>query len=539
MKYTIEEQLSISVPLQKLVFKGRVLKDDLTLDDYQIENGDYVFMVKGVVPTSRTSFTTSVKKPESRSNEIGNESLESNQSLNVSYSNSDSGNIAEMLQMQQHLIQNPALMQQIINTPMVESLLSDPDMIRHLMTNNPQMQALIKHNPMIGEALNDPAALLRSIKSFSNTTFTSENVNPSTDVPSGDGASTETASTLHSNENHAPQISTVEDSAQINKKDDTDEPINYIDIQIQADDRADFLLESLLQGNKQQSEILQEVVNYYPMLKNIMNCPILKDMCLKAIAKLQRTWGKKNKKSSSDCRILQSMLNFSCPFSGGESKKGSPTEDLCALLSKLSVSLACHSSNPPSSSAPSSSSSASATSSSYSTSSSSFTARTATKRQASPLQWDANKPPSSSAQQQLLAMGFCDPIANQQALDAAGGNINDAVPLLLEQQLLGVGLGMPLGEPHSNPQKLHQTSCSTFEPLHWMDFGAWFGVGSGKSSPIAVAVAVNDSKNTIRKDDDVSNSNTGVEVNDVESPGIAPQSTERAAEKSVKRFRTD
>lgn len=210
-------------------------------------------MVKGVASTSRAA----IKKPDNEA--IAIENISSNQ---------DSGNITELLQMQQHLIQNPLLMQRIISTPMVESLLKDPDMIRQLLTNNPQMQALIKQNPVIGDALNDPEALLRSIRNFSHTSFASEQepvpiskISPTLVLTS---TSTDASSALD-----PPQNSKVDSSIPISEQQNDGHLQECPDIYIHADDRADILLESLLQGDKQQSEILQEVVLIFVVLNTL------------------------------------------------------------------------------------------------------------------------------------------------------------------------------------------------------------------------------------------------------------------------------
>jgi ubiquilin len=46
-KQKIFEKLPIEPPLQRLIYKGRVLKDDCTLMFYQIEEGQTVHLVKG------------------------------------------------------------------------------------------------------------------------------------------------------------------------------------------------------------------------------------------------------------------------------------------------------------------------------------------------------------------------------------------------------------------------------------------------------------------------------------------------------------
>ncbi|KAJ1415735.1 ubiquitin-related domain-containing protein, partial [Ochromonadaceae sp. CCMP2298] len=50
LKEKIAESLTVAAAQQRLIYKGRVLKDDLTLEHYQIQNEHTVHMVKGAAP---------------------------------------------------------------------------------------------------------------------------------------------------------------------------------------------------------------------------------------------------------------------------------------------------------------------------------------------------------------------------------------------------------------------------------------------------------------------------------------------------------
>lgn len=148
LKEKISERLSVSPSLQRLIFKGRVLKDDLTLEHYEIENGSIVHLVKGFPkPTASapaSSPTTTIAAP----------------SPAPAPQPSSFGGVPSlpgMGGMQDEFLRNPALMEQMMSSPMMDSLMSNPEMLRSIMSSNPQIQALMDSNPQIRQILNDPS----------------------------------------------------------------------------------------------------------------------------------------------------------------------------------------------------------------------------------------------------------------------------------------------------------------------------------------------------------------------------------------------
>eukprot|EP01038_Epipyxis_sp_PR26KG_P007254 gene7254-9890_t len=171
LKEAIALTLSVPATQQRLIFKGRVLKDELTMDHYGIENENTVHMVKG-------SASGSSSTPSSGSNSTTTQPTFSAPPPNRNPSaippspfglfGDMGGGMPDVSRMQDQLMRNPEMMQQIMNSPMMENLLNNPDLMRNMMLNNPQMQSMLDSNPQIRHILNDPAVLRQSMEMMRN-----------------------------------------------------------------------------------------------------------------------------------------------------------------------------------------------------------------------------------------------------------------------------------------------------------------------------------------------------------------------------------
>ena len=163
LKNKIAESMNISNQM-RLIHRGRVLKDEFTLEHYEIVDGQTVHMVKGSNPSSApSSSATNVSSnntniPPATSVPTNTNNLSTNPLMNP-MSNPMMGMGGNFAQMQQQMMQNPAMMEQMMNNPMVESLLNNPDVLRNMIQSNPQMQQLFDANPQMRHIMNDPAVL--------------------------------------------------------------------------------------------------------------------------------------------------------------------------------------------------------------------------------------------------------------------------------------------------------------------------------------------------------------------------------------------
>jgi ubiquilin len=162
LKEKISQELSVAASLQRLIFRGRVLKDENTLDFYQISDGQTVHLVKSNPnvnnnATAASAATTATTTPLTQAN---NNPYAAGANANPFMGLGGFpglGGAPDMARMQEQLMRNPEMMQQIMNSPMMENMMNNPEMMRNMMLNNPQMQAMLDSNPQVRHILNDPA----------------------------------------------------------------------------------------------------------------------------------------------------------------------------------------------------------------------------------------------------------------------------------------------------------------------------------------------------------------------------------------------
>ena len=182
MKQLISDSLNVPASQQRLIYKGRVMKDELTVEFYQIQDGHTVHMVKGAAPVastpaaaapaaSTTSAPTSAPAPfATNPNPAGGRPFGASPYGASPFGASPFGaspfggmnptganGMPDINRMQEQLMRNPEMMQQILNSPMMDNLMNNPEMMRNMMVNNPQMQAMLDRNPQVRHMLNDPA----------------------------------------------------------------------------------------------------------------------------------------------------------------------------------------------------------------------------------------------------------------------------------------------------------------------------------------------------------------------------------------------
>lgn len=67
-KNKISSNVNVPSTQQRLIHKGKVLKDDLTLESYEIHDGDTIHLVKGVTPSSTNQSTGTSRSTTTSSN---------------------------------------------------------------------------------------------------------------------------------------------------------------------------------------------------------------------------------------------------------------------------------------------------------------------------------------------------------------------------------------------------------------------------------------------------------------------------------------
>ncbi|XP_022748549.1 ubiquitin domain-containing protein DSK2b-like [Durio zibethinus] len=182
-KAVLAQNCDIPADQQRLIYKGRILKDDQTLQSYGLQADHTVHMVRGFSPSSSTPPPVATTNVETPSNTPGvTRGVGSNEGAGLGASlfpglNPLGGSgglglfgseLPEFEQVQQQLTQNPNMMREIMNTPAFQSLMNNPELMRGLIMSNPQMREIIDRNPELAHVLNDPSILRQTLEAARN-----------------------------------------------------------------------------------------------------------------------------------------------------------------------------------------------------------------------------------------------------------------------------------------------------------------------------------------------------------------------------------
>ncbi|XP_044256426.1 ubiquilin-1 [Tribolium madens] len=145
-----------------LIFAGKIMKDNDTLQQHNIKDGLTIHLVIRAVPRATESGPSrppaDVSATPFNLGPLGG--LAGLDSLGVG-----SGNFMEIQsRMQTELLNNPDMLRQLLDNPFVQRIMNDPENMRALITRNPQMQELMERNPEINHMLNNPELLRQTME---------------------------------------------------------------------------------------------------------------------------------------------------------------------------------------------------------------------------------------------------------------------------------------------------------------------------------------------------------------------------------------
>ncbi|KAF6157802.1 hypothetical protein GIB67_038270 [Kingdonia uniflora] len=180
-KAVLAENCEVPAEQQRLIYKGRILKDDQTLESYGLQEDHTVHMVRGLPSSSANpasapnlggTNTTPAATRTVGSDEAFGGSLFPGLGVNGLGSGGASGilgaGLPEFEHVQQQLTQNPNMMRDIMNMPVIQNLMNNPDIMRNLIMSNPQMREIIDRNPELAHILNDPSTLRQTLEAARN-----------------------------------------------------------------------------------------------------------------------------------------------------------------------------------------------------------------------------------------------------------------------------------------------------------------------------------------------------------------------------------
>ncbi|XP_071692297.1 ubiquitin domain-containing protein DSK2b-like [Rutidosis leptorrhynchoides] len=182
-KDLIAQNCDVPANQQRLIYKGRILKDDQTLDSYGLQADHTIHMVRGSAPPPTTGAPAAgnVNTPT-----VGSQGVGSNEGLGLGGTGAGAGaplfpglglgglggsfgaGLPEFEQVQQQLTQNPNMMRDMMNMPAIQNILNNPEIMRGMIMSNPQMRDIIDRNPELAHILNDPAILRQTLEAARN-----------------------------------------------------------------------------------------------------------------------------------------------------------------------------------------------------------------------------------------------------------------------------------------------------------------------------------------------------------------------------------
>ncbi|RHY06228.1 hypothetical protein DYB37_006684 [Aphanomyces astaci] len=178
-KEVLESLTQVPPSLQRLIYKGKVLKDENTLASYDVEADQTLYFVKGAVskptPTPAAAPAVAPTPPAaapSQSSPFGipptNPVASPFGGAMNPFGGAPAGGWGTPPPNVQSMMQNPEMMQQMMDSPMVQNMLSNPEIMRGMMQANPAMRTLLEQNPELNHVMNDPELLRRSMEAMRN-----------------------------------------------------------------------------------------------------------------------------------------------------------------------------------------------------------------------------------------------------------------------------------------------------------------------------------------------------------------------------------
>ncbi|PWA75214.1 ubiquitin family protein [Artemisia annua] len=184
-KDLLAQNCDVPANQQRLIYKGRILKDDQTLDSYGLQADHTIHMVRGSAPSPSTAAPAAGNAnttPPVTTGAGANEGLGLGGAgagaplfpglglggLGSGGQNLFGAGLPEFEQVQQQLTQNPNMMRDMMNMPAIQNIINNPEIMRSMIMSNPQMRDIIDRNPELAHVLNDPAILRQTLEAARN-----------------------------------------------------------------------------------------------------------------------------------------------------------------------------------------------------------------------------------------------------------------------------------------------------------------------------------------------------------------------------------
>eukprot|EP00741_Cyanophora_paradoxa_P006092 tig00000983_g5907.t1 len=172
LKTTLEQKSEIPASQQRLIYRGRILKDDLTIESYNIENDHTLHLVRNASQSSTGASAAAPTAAAQTAPAATGAPAAGGQAAGMDpfgmggmFGGFGGGmGVPNLGQFQQQMMQNPDMMREMMNSPMMQSMMNNPELLRSLMMANPAMRQVIENNPEINHMLNDPQLLRQTME---------------------------------------------------------------------------------------------------------------------------------------------------------------------------------------------------------------------------------------------------------------------------------------------------------------------------------------------------------------------------------------
>ncbi|CRH00005.1 ubiquitin domain-containing protein DSK2, putative [Plasmodium relictum] len=184
LKKKCSEHVDIPVEAQRIIFKGKILKDKESLSTYNVSDGNTMHLVRSAMPTKEPE----EEKENNKNEDSNNQNSNSNDNLSdlsdnplvqmllqsgtgdMNSFNSDSGNgdnlnfgnFANLLNSNGGEF-NRDTISSLLNNPLARSLLNElsnnPEMLTNLVSNNPILRNTFSQSPIMQPVLENPNLL--------------------------------------------------------------------------------------------------------------------------------------------------------------------------------------------------------------------------------------------------------------------------------------------------------------------------------------------------------------------------------------------
>ncbi|CAK0751892.1 hypothetical protein CVIRNUC_002103 [Coccomyxa viridis] len=168
LKAAVATQCDIPAENQRLIYKGQVLKDEKTIEDYALAADHVLHLVKGRALGGASGTSSAAPASQAANGSIA--SSGALPGLGGAEGMGAMGGLGNMGGMGgvSNMMNNPEMMAQMMQSPIMQSMLNDPEMLRNMVQSTPGMSEVMDRNPEFRQMLSNPEVLRESMRLAAN-----------------------------------------------------------------------------------------------------------------------------------------------------------------------------------------------------------------------------------------------------------------------------------------------------------------------------------------------------------------------------------